>query len=238
MLPMSDCVGRPDEWVSASSCSRFGGHGHPLYFAGKKASRISQSTSHAETNAAVGTAQVGGLIQSRLTEMFGAEILGTKLSLRTLSLAQEHDWFIRPCDSYTDCMDLFELVTGVRGCPNDKSQRIGVLFLREDRITGRLRHFVHAPTQAMLCDGLTKPGTFVQLLKYCSTGYFEITLATDKFVRVRSWARIEGGRYTEEHLRNLSIGDLFVLSLVNHMVRKENKENILVNNTDRGLQFS
>ena len=100
-------------------------------------------------------------------------------------------------------MDLFELVTGVKGVPNDKSQRIGILSLREDRMTGRVRHFVHIPTAVMLGDGLTKVGTFAQLLKYCSTGVFEIKLSPDKFVRVRTRARVERGRYTEEQLQNL-----------------------------------
>ena len=83
--------------------------------------------------------------------------------------------FIVPCDVATDCNDLFELACGQRGIPSDKSQRLAVLSIREDRLSGRTRAFFHWPTSIMLAGALTKPGTFPQMMRFLSTGVFEIT---------------------------------------------------------------
>ena len=53
-------------------------------------------------------------------------------------------------------MDLWELDCGLRGTPQDKSQRLGVLSLREERRTLRLRRLFHTRTSWMLADMLTK----------------------------------------------------------------------------------
>ena len=53
-------------------------------------------------------------------------------------------------------MDLWELSCGCRGIPQDKSQRLGVLAIREERRTTRLRRFFHVTTKYMLADQLTK----------------------------------------------------------------------------------
>ena len=59
-------------------------------------------------------------------------------------------------DHFVDCMDLWELVCGKKGIPQDKSQRLAVLAVREERRTGRLRRFYHVTTKWMLADILTK----------------------------------------------------------------------------------
>ena len=61
-----------------------------------------------------------------------------------------------PVDAWIDCMDLCELCCGIRGTPQDKSQRLGVLSLREERRTLRLRRLYHVRTTWMLADMLTK----------------------------------------------------------------------------------
>ena len=43
-----------------------------------------------------------------------------------------------PVDAWIDCMDLWELCCGLRGTPQDNSQRLGNLSLREERRTLRL----------------------------------------------------------------------------------------------------
>ena len=35
-----------------------------------------------------------------------------------------------PVDSYTDCLDLLELTTGLKGVPQDRHQRLAILALR------------------------------------------------------------------------------------------------------------
>jgi len=61
-----------------------------------------------------------------------------------------------PMDFYGDCRDLFELVTGERTLPQDKTQRLYVLAVKEARLSGRLRYVNLVPTQSMTADCLTK----------------------------------------------------------------------------------
>ena len=82
-------------------------------------------------------------------------------------------------------MDLFELVTGARGLSTDKNQRLVIVALREDRMSNRVRSFQHWPTTIMLADALTKPGTFLQMLRFCTSGHVDLTLKLDKRVRQR-----------------------------------------------------
>ena len=98
---------------------------------------------------------------------------------------QEHNLAIIPVDHVTDCMDLFELCTGQKGLSNDKNQRVVIMSIREDRLKGFLRRFMHFPTNVMLADALTKAGTFEQMLCFSDSGYFRIALKADAFVRCR-----------------------------------------------------
>ena len=106
-----------------------------------------------------------------------------------------------PVDHVTDCMDLFELVTNVKGLSSDKSQRLAIIALREDRMTRRIRAFIHVPTRTMLADGLTKIGTFENLLLFATTGRWKIDLVDGQFVRTR--LRKATSVYTEDELINL-----------------------------------
>ena len=84
--------------------------------------------------------------------------------------AQTLNLVLVPVDCYTDCMDVWELVCSARGLSNDKTQRLVILGLREYRRYGLIRATIHIPTSAMLADGITKVGKFVQLLRYSTTG--------------------------------------------------------------------
>ena len=166
---------------------------------------MSHSTSHAETLSGVGCSQVSILISSRVTELFAQQLnprLTTPKALDLLHM-QETNQNIVPVDHVTDCMDLFELVTNVKGLSSDKAQRLAILALREDRITRRIHSFVHVPTKAMLADGLTKDGVFDQLLAYATTGTWMLRLNADQFVRIRQRIAIDGGSYDEKDLIDL-----------------------------------
>eukprot|EP00959_Pyramimonas_sp_CCMP1952_P412518 8644394-Pyramimonas_sp.AAC.1 len=52
-------------------------------------------------------------------------------------------------DHLTDCRDVFELVTGLKGVPQDKQQWLPVMALREERITTKVRWAIHVPTGMM-----------------------------------------------------------------------------------------
>ena len=166
-----------EQWYKDHSAASFGGTAHIIYFSAKRASRISHSTSHAETLSAVGCSQVGHLVAQRLSELFLPFALtgyDRAASLQELLDYQQRSMQICPVDAYTDCMDLFELCTGTKGLSNDKSQRLAVLSLREDRLVGRTRWMIHTPTKAMVADGLTKEGLFQQLLFLVTTGTFKL----------------------------------------------------------------
>ncbi len=68
----------------------------------------------------------------RLTEALGRRIRCGKtmlskptvrLSLQDLTLIQEDGLFVIPVDHESDCLDLYCLVTGEKGTPQDKPQR-------------------------------------------------------------------------------------------------------------------
>ena len=88
-----------------------------------------------------------------------------------------------PVDSFIDCMDLWELACGLKGIPQDKSQRLGVLSIREERRCLRLRRLYHIRTRWMAADQLTKVSgqDSKELYRLVSSGYYDIK---DK-VRVR-----------------------------------------------------
>eukprot|EP00959_Pyramimonas_sp_CCMP1952_P145828 3053215-Pyramimonas_sp.AAC.1 len=58
----------------------------------------------------------------------------------------------------------------MKGIPVDKTQRLSILSLREDRLSGRVRRFYHWPTEVMVMDSLTKPGQFPQMQDYLLSG--------------------------------------------------------------------
>ena len=201
VLLMEDKLKNDDrEFISDKSL--FEGSAHVIYFSARRATRISHSTSHAETLASVGTAQVANLATSRITELFARQLMTVTGELRAQHLLKLHTdncWVI-PVDQITDCMDLFELVTNLRGLSSDKSQRLAIMALREDRMAGRTRYFQHWPTRCMVADGLTKSGIFMQLLGLITTGILRMPLAEQ---RVRLRKRAPCHEYTERDLENL-----------------------------------
>ena len=204
VLLMHDSFGRrrPGEWSSGAAASSLGGSGHVVYFSARRAKRISHSTSHAETLAAVGCTQIAQLVSARITEIFAGPrfFAGRTPTIQDLLSLQQASAQEVPVDHVTDCMDLLELVTGARGISNDKNQRLAIMALREDRMETRTRYSIHVPTRWMLADGLTKTGSFPQLLRFCTTGLWQVSGEAD--IRAR---RLEGtDQYTEDDLRNLS----------------------------------
>ena len=105
-------------------------------------------------------------------------------------------------DQVTDCMDLFELVTNTKGLSTDKSQRLAIMALREDRMTGRVRCVVHVPPKAMLVDGMTKEGIFDMFLCFLTSGVWRVALRDDQWIRLRR--RRPQAVYTEADLENMT----------------------------------
>ena len=149
-------------------------YGHLLFAHGGKSKRVSYSTSHSETLAAIGGLEASSMVSTRLTELWTSD---PKPSLKMLTKYQEGGPDaprLFPVDTATDCRDFFELCTGSRSLPQDKSQRLYVLAVKEARVSGRLRYLMLWPTQSMLADALTKPMTSLQLMQTLSSGFIEI----------------------------------------------------------------
>ena len=85
-------------------------------------------------------------------------ISSSSAKVTPLTLMQLQDSGLCPVmiDQLVDCMDLWDLACGRKGIPQDKSQRLAVLAIREERRTQRIRRFVHLTTRWMLADLLTK----------------------------------------------------------------------------------
>ena len=160
-----------EEEFDSQSVKAHGGVMHVLHSHGAKAKRVSYSTSHAETLSMVNALESSTLITTRLTELAHHLVSPTIAQLTEL---QEHGNPSIPSDFYTDCQDLWELVTGMLTLPQDKSQRLYVLGIREARLCDRIRRFTLVPTQSMLADGLTKPMEGPALLLLLSAGKVEM----------------------------------------------------------------
>ena len=99
----------------------------------------------------------------------------------------------------TDAMNLFELICHTKSLPNDKHHRAGILALREERLTRRVRNIIHLPSGITLPDQLTKKMISPIFMKYCTTGIWDTTLHGDKVVRIRHGI-LRPSTYTEERL--------------------------------------
>ena len=152
---------------------------HVLAATSQKSKRISHSTSHAETLAAAKAIPIGQLGALRLAEPELCAQHGYRQKrlapLQLLDL-QEKGLVPIPHDHVIDCMDLWELSCGLRGIPQDKSQRLGVLHIREERRQLRLRRLYHLPTAYMLADMLTKRegADSKTLLQLASSGFWNV----------------------------------------------------------------
>ena len=148
----------------------FGGQAHILGGYGRRAKRVSWSTSQGETLAAVGSQELAQLIAARLTEV----LLARPISLSVMTRRWAYGLFIVPVDHLTDCNDMFEQVTGDKALPQDRGHRLYVAALRELRITGRVRRWMLVPTKSMIADCLTKPMVAPQALRLLTSGVFAI----------------------------------------------------------------
>jgi hypothetical protein len=146
---------------------RFRGRAHVLWSQGSKSKRISYSTSHGETLAAINGMETESLVSLRISELI---LPDKKPSLQQLAALQERGNENLPIDHHTDCRGLFEVVTGSKTLPQDKAQRIYTLALKEARLCGRIRWFLLIPTQWMTADPLTKPMHSGPLLHLLSSG--------------------------------------------------------------------
>lgn len=188
--------------VSRSTQRLLGGFCHILHGSSKKAKRVGVSTSRKETVTAVGCQEVCQLVAMRYTNILGAGYnlpLYRTPTVRGLLDVQECGAYALPIDDYGDCRDLFELMTGAKGVPQDRHQRLYVLSLREDRMSGRIRRTILVPTEVMVSDALTKKMVARQLMNLITSGF--LFMRTEKSICCR--VRVKADEYTEKDLEEI-----------------------------------
>ena len=170
---MSDTVNLAESHIVASddfARHRLSGRAQLLHMQSNKAKRVSYSTSHGETLAAINGLECATLVSARLAEI---TMGSSKPTLQQLLAVQEHGCVHFPIDVHTDCRDFYELTTGSRTLPQDKSQRLYIMAHREARASGRIRWTILTPTECMTADALTKVMQSPCLMKWLSTGVVE-----------------------------------------------------------------
>ncbi|CAE7765903.1 RE2 [Symbiodinium sp. KB8] len=153
-----------DDYVAKTYLS---GQAQLLHCQSNKAKRVSYSTSHGETLAAINGLECATLVSTRLAE---ATYAAVRPSLQQLLAIQERGCHHFPVDMHTDARDFWELSTGTRALPQDKSQRLYILAHREARATGRIRWVILTPTECMTADALTKVMISPVLMVWLTTG--------------------------------------------------------------------
>ena len=164
-LRMSDAPDMPR--TKQELCgSWLNGTAHILVHSGKRAKRISHSTSHGETLAMNSIGVICEMIAMRFTEL----VWPWDPTLDELITADQNGQYNSPIDSLTDCKDLWELLNGLKGVPQDKSQRLIILSLREKRVVRKVRRTIWMHTSDMVANPLTKHDTtqpaFYELLRH------------------------------------------------------------------------
>jgi hypothetical protein len=125
---------------------------HVLAHSGKKSKRVSQSTSHAESLSHLTMSFEAELVCMRLTEISAPRPLSL-FKMMELDDEGKYDCYL---DLATDCNDLFELATGQKGIPQDKSQRLVIAAIRQRRLMGKVRATVKITDRDMVANPLTK----------------------------------------------------------------------------------
>ena len=129
-----------------------------------KAKRISHSTSHAESLSSYNYLGASEQVAARFTELncpFKLPSLDTLISLERYDL---------PIATFTDCHDFFDLVSGAKGVPQDRSQRLIILSLREKRFNSIVKASVWCTTHDMVSNALTKYAPSEQLAALLEAG--------------------------------------------------------------------
>ena len=152
-VPICD---KDDFMINTTQISKLGDKMHLVMGSGSIAKRISSSTSHAETLAAAALIPMGQLVAMRLAEPELLAKNGGKVTPMYLLRIQEESLCPIMMDHIIDCMDVWDLACGKKGIPQDKSQRLAILAIREERRVSRIRRFYHVTTKYMLADILTK----------------------------------------------------------------------------------
>ena len=149
---------------------------HLLIAGSHTAKRVSHSTSRAESLACYRSLQHAEIVASRLTEAWWP--WDTLPTVEQTIMIEDRGTFTVPVIALTDCNDLLELISGARGVPQDKSQRLIILSLRERRVLRKTVGHGHIDTRDMIANALTKKvQDCAQLGQVFTSGYLQFNFA-------------------------------------------------------------
>ena len=168
--------------LSDGAAAGLSGYAHLLAWSGRKAKRISYSTSHAEALAICAGKDIGIVTAMRLTEMLCHDYL---FNVDSAIKALESGKLVIPIDQFTDCNDAFENIIGTRALPTDKAERLYVQSMREERTFGCLRHFFKVPGSVMVADCLTKVMKSISMANMLNFGWLGLSNEEKQKIRVK-----------------------------------------------------
>eukprot|EP00971_Amphidinium_carterae_P114418 2267140-Amphidinium_carterae.1 len=142
--------------ITSESCDAKAPRGtaHIIHGSGGRAKRISHSTSHAESLAMYTGISIAESLAMRFTELFAPH--GVTINHSELLKIEDEGKYDVPIDCASDCADMIQLVKGDKGVPQDRSQRLLILSLREKMFCGTVRSMHHIPTTRNPANNLTK----------------------------------------------------------------------------------
>ena len=168
--------------LSNVAAAGLSGYTHLLAWSGRKAKRISYSTSHAEALAICAGKDIGIVTALRLTELLMHDYLH---NVDTAIKSLESGKLVIPIDQFTDCADAFENIIGTRPLPTDKAERLYVQSMREERTFGCIRHFIKVPGSVMIADCLTKIMKSVSMATMLNFGWLGLSNEEKQKLRVK-----------------------------------------------------
>ena len=170
LMPLHKCL-QTNAYTELNSAT-LSTHCHLLAAQSKKAKRVSHSTSHAESLSMYSGLQLAETVAMRYTETQFPFCYSP--TVENLISIEEWGRFELPIIACTDCNDLVDLLTGQRGTPQDKSQRLIILSLRERRLIGKTSATMWQDTRDMLANPLTKKCSSSNLDAVLTHGWFEM----------------------------------------------------------------
>jgi len=184
--------------LTEEDAAKLGGVTHVTGSYGRKAKRVSYSTSQGETTGAAGGQEFAQMIATRYSEVF----YGKEMSLTHTIQIWERGLYVIPIDHLTDCADFFELACGERTMPQDKAQKLYITSFREMRLVGKIRRFLLIPTESMVADALTKAIKPLQIWKLLTSGAVRFENTAKHPITQRMLSRQQ--EFTEKDLSDLS----------------------------------
>ena len=127
---------------------------HVISATSRKAKRISHSTSHVEGLSAYGALTAAETVAMRQTEVNAP--LNYAVPMEMLITMEQEGRYDMLIYHMADCHDLVDLVVGHRGTPQDRSQWLIILLLRERRLLRKTAGVMWCDARDVVANAMAK----------------------------------------------------------------------------------